>query len=121
MDISVGQIWSFKTDKFNANSVIIHYIETLPNGFTAVHVTIDKDVPINDAESMSLGHFPFEITALRNSLNEFLGITEEGRGIFEEGYKYWKEAQGGIFTLSVDEAIGVVIETNLNPDRALSE
>ena len=121
LNISKGQIWSFQTDRYTENSIIIHLIELLENGLTAVHTTVHNDVKLSENDTMSLGHIPFEIGAFKNSLKDYLGKSEFGHETFVEGYNYWKEAKGGVFTISVDEAIGVIVETNMNPDREMSE
>lgn len=120
-DIAVGQLWSFETDKFKENSVLIHHIEPFVDALTVVHITLSEDVQVCDNETMSFGHFPFESTAFKNSLHELLGTSNNGQEIFKEGYEYWKNQNGGIFTISIHDAIEMIVETNLNPDRVKKE
>ena len=120
-DIEIGQVWSFKTDKFQENSVVIHQIEPYANGLTAVHITVHGDVQVSENETMSFGHFPFEATAFKNSLCELLGTSNEYQETFKQGYQYWQNENGGVFTVSIHDAIEMCIDTNLNPDRKVME
>ena len=121
MDVEVGQEWSFKTDRFTENSVIIHHIQPFGEDLTSVHVTIKGAVRVSEDNSMNFGHFPFEIEAFKSSLKELLGHSNDGHDTFNEGYKYWKNNNGGVFTVSIDDAIQMIVETNLDPDRVIEE
>ncbi len=90
MDIEIGQEWSFKTDRFTENSVIIHQIRPFGEDLTSVYVTINSAVRMSEDNFMNFGHFPFEIASFKSSLNELLGHSSDGHDTFKEGYKYWK-------------------------------
>jgi len=120
-DIAVGQVWSFETDKFHKNSVVIHQIEPFADDLTAVHITVNEDVQVSENETMSFGHFPFESNAFKQSLRELLGTSNKDQETFEEGYEYWKNENGGIFTVSIHDAVEMIIDINLNPDREIME
>lgn len=116
MQIAPQQIWSFETDLYSDNAIIIHAIEPYGDNLTCVHITIMGNVKISENEVMKLGHMPFELETLKHSLKECLGTTSENQTSFQEGYNYWKDANGGIFTISIHDAIGVIVETAINPD-----
>lgn len=121
MDIKIGQVWSFKTDTFHTNQVVIHRIAPFSDSLTSVHVTVKGAVPVSKDQTMALGHLPFEYEAFLGSLDEFLGESIEGQAAFEEGYEYWKSDGGGVFTVSIHDAIAMVVETNSNPDSHSNE
>jgi len=117
MEIKAGQLWSFKTERFKDNAVVIHHIEPFADDLIAVHVTVKNDVMVSEGQTISFGHFPFEQNSFKDSLNELIGISNEGYEAFKEGYEYWKNANGGVFTVSINDAIEMSVETNMNPDR----
>ena len=121
MEIKIGQLWSFKTERFQDNAVVIHHIEPFADDLISIHVTIINDVKVSESQAIGFGHFPFEQNSFKDSLNELIGTSDEGHETFKEGYKYWKNANGGVFTVSINEAIEMSIETNMNPDRVEEE
>ncbi|MGZ5947735.1 MAG: hypothetical protein ACXWKV_14285 [Caulobacteraceae bacterium] len=93
--------------------MIIDRIEDF-NGRTAVHVSvIDVPVPPGLAirqPTMAIGHLPFDATALRASVDQMVG-SRAPPAEFEAGYQQWKAAKGGVFTISVPEALEIVFKS----------
>ncbi len=54
-----------------------------------------------------IAHIPFEKSALTASVDKLLATGVTPSRDFESGYKQWKEQNGGIYTVSVAQAIGL--------------
>ena len=107
-DFAVGQEWSIKSSTAKA---VIGRIESWKDK-TAVHVSI-VDIPPSLAAARAnqltrIDHMPFEKSALAASVSKLLSTDVPPSPNFEAGYKRWKEQNGGIFSISVTQAIGVV-------------
>jgi hypothetical protein len=110
----VGQVWSVKAEPSTSAKVVIDRIEEY-GGHTAVHVSlIDVPVPpglVIRQPTMSLPHLPFDAEALAGSLDKLVATGASPVEHFEEGYAQWKAAKGGIFTISVPQAIEIVFKS----------
>ncbi len=54
-----------------------------------------------------VAHAPFEKSALLASISRLVATGVATSRDFEEGYKEWKEHNGGIYTVSVAQALGL--------------
>jgi hypothetical protein len=54
---------------------------------------------------------PFDKTALAGSVDKLLATGVSPDPGFENGYKQWRDAKGGIFTISVEKVINLVFQT----------
>jgi len=106
-DLAVGQDWSIKGAA--TARVIIGRIEPWPGGRTAVSVSI-VDIP-TDHGPTTFAHAPFEKAAIVASLDRLLATNVPLPSAFEQGYQTWKSANGGIFTISVSQAIAMTLGT----------
>ena len=105
---SPGQVWGYSTrDQEPLSTLTILKVWTTPAGLEAVHVAIDG-VHVTDLIGQPLGdrisHAPFTAEALDRSVTELL---RESGSVpdFAEEYAIWEKEEGGIFTLTVAEAI----------------
>jgi hypothetical protein len=103
---SPGQMWSIKSA--TTIKVVICKIEPWKNKIV-IHVSIlDAPVP-NDMPGAggmtTIGYMPFEEGALAASVDHILVKNASPAPNFENGYEQWKSAEGGIFTISVQQAI----------------
>jgi hypothetical protein len=109
-----GQLWSINSATPTTAKVVIGRIEAL-NGKVAVHVSlIDIVIPSgapNAGATITVGHVPFERSALAASVDRLLATGVSPPASFDTGYREWQSAKGGIFTISVAEAIDIVFET----------
>lgn len=81
--------------------VVIGKLEDL-TGSPIAHVTIRDATP--GARLPEVGHSPFFARVLEASCPEIVGrgaVSAE----FENGYAQWREAQGGVFTITVEQAL----------------
>lgn len=108
-----GQVWSLKSTPPTTAKVVIGRIEDW-NNKVVVHVSI-VDIPApktspGSGRSTNIGHMPFERSALANSVDRLLATNATLEPNFESGYAQWKDAKGGIFTISVPQAIEAVFQ-----------
>jgi hypothetical protein len=112
MNFAPGQKWTIRA--LPTANVIIDRIEPWQKGMV-VHVSI-VNVPIPQGQpgaggTTLIGHMPFEESALAASVDRLISTGASPPPSFESGYKQWQEAKGGIFTISVEEAIKIVFQT----------
>jgi hypothetical protein len=111
-DFEVGQVWSLQAP-MDANARIrIGRIED--NGQT-IHISLwgQPVEPIEGALSSPLvaGHLPISADALRSSVNALVDEAPLEGLMFEDGYGQWRDARGGVFTITVAEIVVSLIET----------
>jgi hypothetical protein len=104
-DLVVGQEWSIKAAPPSSAKVVIGRIETI-NGREIVSVSI-IDVPTDHGPS-TVGHAPFEKSALLGSLDSLIATRIPTDSNFEQGYQQWKSANGGYFTIGIAQAIEAI-------------
>ena len=107
-DIIVGQTWFFDEQKESYLHILL-IEEPVPDTIIC-HIAIEN-IHINGPNNKpitSVGHLPFRLDAVQNSLTA-LKAEEEPLPDFREGYNQWKDAfeagKAGFFTVSVAESI----------------
>lgn len=105
-----GQVWSYKTRPGEEESTItILRVETTPKLGTIVHVQIQKwkleNCKGNKGDS-TMDHAPFSKAAIDKSVVKLLR-TEKDIPDFDEGYKDWLSHCGGVYTMSVADALSL--------------
>jgi hypothetical protein len=104
-DFAPGQLWSVKGA---AVKVIVGKVEAL-RGRTVVHVSVTgiagfPALPgIGDFDAVS--HMPFDAEALAASVDRLLASDATPLRDFEIGYAEWKSNAGGVYALSVPQAV----------------
>jgi hypothetical protein len=104
-----GQEWSYKSRPVDAKStLVVGSIETDSNMGDIVHITV-KNVQVTNPNAEGgfathIGHIPMSIKSLEDSVIKKLSDDEQADGI-AEGIEAWREAKGGVFTISVSEAV----------------
>jgi hypothetical protein len=105
----VGQEWSYQARPQDVNSnLVVGAIEDHPEMGRIVHIAVSnvrvRNPHANGGYSTVIGHIPMSDAALRNSVTELLA---SGQNVDQvaEGIKSWREAHGGVFTVSVSEAV----------------
>jgi hypothetical protein len=109
-DFAVGQEWSIESSSRSTAKIVIGRIEPWRDKI-AVHVAI-VDIPNSQAgtgasEMTQIAHIPFERSALAGSVGDLIATHVTPPPDFEVGYRQWKERRGGVFTVSVAQAIGL--------------
>ena len=105
-----GQVWSYKTRPGEEESTItILRVESTPKLGTIVHVQIQKwkleNCKGNTGDS-TMDHAPFSKAAIDKSVVKLLR-TEKDIPDFDEGYKDWLSHCGGVYTMSVADALSL--------------
>jgi hypothetical protein len=103
-----GQVWHFKTRPGEENSVLtILKIESAPKIGTILHVRVDG-VRLRNCtggpEPDNFEHMPFTRDAIERSVTK-LAAEKKDIPPFEDGYDEWRKACGGVYTITVAEAI----------------
>lgn len=99
----VGQKWSIKDSPIEG---VIGRIDSFPGGKTAISVSVFNVPCPPDAgcTAITMGHTPFDSTALAKSVDKLIGEHEATAPQFEAGYANWQQAKGGIFHYSREPA-----------------
>lgn len=89
--------------------IIIGRIEPWNNKIV-VHISV-VDIPASRDPGVSalsaIAHAPFEESALKASIGKLLATGVAPLADFETGYNRWRTQNGGIFTVTVAQAIGL--------------
>jgi hypothetical protein len=113
-DFAPGQQWSIKSASPTSAKVVIDRVEPWHEK-VVVHVSVvDLPVPqgVSGADGPSvISHMPFDQSALAASVDRLLATGVAPPSGFIGGYKYWQDAKGGIFTVSVEKAIEFTLQT----------
>jgi hypothetical protein len=111
----VGQVWHYQTRPQEADStLVVDKVETDPEGKTIVHIGVSGlQFQTPTGMQTTIPHMPFDETALQGSVTT--KVRDDGPLTdFQEGYRIWRDAisqrQGGVFTVSVAEAIATTEE-----------
>jgi len=115
--LEVGQVWAYRTRPGDQGSTLtIGRLEESAVAGRVVHISVSdvhiKNPRIAGGYSTQLPHAPFSETAIEQSVTELVGKASPPPD-FEAGYQQWQQARGGVFTISVAEAVDFV-EQRLN-------
>lgn len=113
IDFAPGQEWSIRSTSLSTAKIVVGHV--VPWG-DAVCVNVSVvNVPIPQGMQgaggvTEIGHLPFDKTALTASVDRLLATGVSPPPNFDDGYKQWQDAHGGVFTISVEEAIQIVFQ-----------
>jgi len=108
-----GQVWQYSTRPNEKRSTLtILKVESLPKLGLIIHIRVDK-VRLRNCtggpEPDNFEHMPFRRAAIERSVTKLL---KEGEvPAFQSGYDEWRKACGGVYTITVAEAVAVAEET----------
>ena len=108
-----GQIWAYNSrpDEHRSRLTILK-IESLPKVGTIIHVRVDR-VRLRNCtggpEPDTFAHMPFSRDAFDRSVTKL--IKEKSRIPDLSGYQQWRSDCGGVYTITVAEAIDVAQQT----------
>jgi hypothetical protein len=107
-----GQVWTYKTRQSEESSTLtILKVEALPKLGTIIHIRVDKIRLRNctgGPEPDKFEHMPFTRDAIERSITKM--VREGKTPDFREGYDEWHKACGGVYTITVAEAVRVTEE-----------
>ena len=103
-----GQVWEYKARPSEKGSrLTILRIESLAPDRTVIHVRVDS-VRIHNCtggpEPETIQHMPFTKAAIEQSVTKLVREGDGGK-LDLGGYEEWRAACGGVYTLTVAEAI----------------
>ena len=110
--LKVGQEWQFQGRAVDPQpTLVIDRIEQVPGLGEVVHVSV-RGVQIRNPRAPKgytdrVGHMPFVRSALEKSITELLHDSVDLPD-YEEGYRQWKDAHGGAYTITVREVLDVI-------------
>lgn len=110
-----GQVWQYKTRPQEEGSrVTVLKVEKLPRMGTIVHVRVD-DIRLRNCrrgpEPNGFQHMPFSRDAMEQSV---IKLEKDNAAVGDlGGYEQWRADCGGVYTITVAEAIDVA-ETTFN-------
>ena len=108
-----GQVWQYNTRPHEKGSTLtILKVESLPKLGVIIHIRVDKIRLRNctgGPEPDKFEHMPFTRDAIEKSVTKFL--KERDVPEFQDGYDEWRKACGGVYTITVAEAVAVGEET----------
>jgi hypothetical protein len=109
-----GQVWSIKPRGLSPTRIVVVKIEAW-NETVAIHVSLnDVRIPADlpgGGRLTNIGHMPFAKAALEASVDELLATSGTPEPDFEVSYARWRQDNGGIFTVSVDQAVRALFDT----------
>jgi len=102
-----GQVWEYKTRQNEKSSTLtILKVESLPKLGTIIHIRVDKIRLRNctgGPEPNKFEHMPFSREAIERSIRK---MVREGKvPNFQDGYDEWLKDCGGVYTITVAEAV----------------
>lgn len=100
---AVGQVWSLSGTDYPDARVIIDRLEVW-NGQPIIHISV-TGLPQRGGFSGTMMHLPFAEAAVRASVAKLVARSDAPFSGFEAGYDQWKAANGGVFTVSIQQAV----------------
>jgi hypothetical protein len=104
-----GQVWQYKTRSGEERSLVtILKVESLPKGLI-IHIRVDGVRLKNCSggpEPETIEHMPFAREAIERSVTK---LVREDPKIpdFQAGYDDWRNACGGVYTISIADAVKI--------------
>ncbi len=113
-EFAVGQEWSYKARETESTStLIIGAIENHPEMGEIFHISVNKVKVINpraeEGLATEISHLPVSKESLMNSVLNKVADSKFDKNV-EEGINTWREANGGVFSITVAEAIEYIEE-----------
>ena len=109
---AVGQVWTLHPPLNPEARLRIGRMED--NGAT-VHISLwgisvaEPGLPI--ASPFVAGHLPISAEALAQSVDRLVNEPAPENLRFEEGYQTWRDAHGGVFTITVSEIVDAILQS----------
>lgn len=110
----VGQVWTLRAPMEFTARIRVGRVED--NGAT-IHISLWDVRPPASEPSGALqhpiwaSHLPISSTALSRSVDHLTQESPPEHFDLEPGYQHWREANGGVFTITVAEIVDVIVQT----------
>ena len=102
-----GETYAIQSGNFEGHRVWVGNVERL-GPREVVHLSVEGPfLPYKAADFYipSFGHLPVDIEAFRNSGLAVSDAKWSAEKQLEEGYREWNSANGGVFTISISDAV----------------
>ena len=110
-EFAPGQTWTYQArPQDTASTVVIGVVEDHPDLGVVIHISI-HNVHIGERIT-KIGHIPISPQALRSSVTQLRSESGNTEGI-ADGIAAWRKASGGVFTISVAEAVEYIEQISL--------
>ena len=106
-EFAVGQEWTVKNSPIH----VVNGRMEKAGPLDVVHVSISHVPcpPDSGCQMIDIGHMPFDRATLANSVDTVVATGVSPSPQFEGGYQNWQENHGGAYTLSVPEAVKLLL------------
>lgn len=110
----VGQVWTLRPPMEPTARIRVGRVED--NGAT-IHVSLwDVRPPVPQPPGalqrpIWASHLPISSVALSRSVDQLAQDPPPEHFDLEPGYQHWRQANGGVFTITVAEIVNVILET----------
>ena len=107
---AAGQRWTYKTREQDVGStLLIGNVQKRLLKPPIIHVMLERIVAPNSPEPIIVGHMPFAEHAIDASVLNLVESNADVGPQFEEGIATWKRQKGGVFDLTVSEAVTAIL------------
>lgn len=118
----VGQRWTYQTrEQDTGGSTLLIGSVQRQAGQDVIHIKVENVGPLNSNGPSVVSHMPFSQAAMDASVVSLVESQADVGDDFQEGIATWKEQAGGVFEISVAEAIEAVFSVAAQPDDTFDE
>ena len=111
-----GQRWSYQTREQDAGStLVIGKVQKDPQKPAIIHVVVEEVSRPGFDAPIVIGHMPFSEQAISDSVLELIETGAELSSDFADCIAVWEEEEGGVFAITVAEAVEAVVSTAPQP------
>ena len=113
VDFESGQTWTLKPPSTPGARIRIGRIE---DDRATLHISLwgvpaPNEITHIVGPTLVAGHLPIAAEALRASVDRLVDDDAPADLNFEQGYRAWREANGGVFTITVPEIVDVLVQS----------
>lgn len=113
---NAGQRWSYRTrDQDVGSTLVIGKVQKRLMKPPIFHVFVNGIASPDSADPIVIGHMPFSEKAIDGSVLELLKSGVVVPPSFDDGVATWNKQKGGVFDLTVSEAVDVVVSVAQTP------
>lgn len=102
-----GQVWEYKTRPQDQGSLLkIQRVETDPAGGPIYHISV-IGLRIEGMPGENIPHLPVSRETLDASVTRLSPLKPDFPSP-DEGIQMWRDARGGVFTITIAEIVGII-------------
>jgi hypothetical protein len=111
MSIKKNQVWEVitNTNQLPIPLITIRRIEKNEHGIIVYHASLHN---VNIGQGLNeISHLPISESALKKSIRNLVDMKVSKNEEFDEGFKQWRNAKGGVWDIPIVEIISTISET----------